>query len=110
MRDLATAYRASQFTYRHDEPATLQVITAGGVTLEPGKCVRCERCVHLGERVKPGRGPVLAYRGQSSRICPPAGSTYEETFRGFEDDFIGECPVGALVSTMQPKGEKGTKE
>ena len=96
LRDLADEYQAHQMTYKAEKKNEFQKILAGKIVFQPSKCIRCGRCVSLGKKLNPGKGPVMAYRSQSSMITPPIGMDYEQAFAGFEKEFVEECPTGAI--------------
>ena len=96
LRDLATSYHAKQYVYKAEHASECKMIPAGKIIFQPSLCIKCGRCVRLGEKLKPGCGPVLAFRSQNLIIRPPLGKDYQEVFSGFEKEFVQECPTGAL--------------
>ncbi len=102
LRELADRFQARQFTFRNENPEPFQIINTGKIVFEPTKCVRCGRCVSLGKILKPDQGPIMSNRGKHTRVTPPFGMNYQEIFSGFEQEFIDECPTGALHSPAEP--------
>lgn len=96
LRDLATQYHAKQHTYKAQQVSEYQVITAEKMIFHPSLCIKCGRCVQLAEKLKPGHGPVLAFRAQQLILSPPFGKQYQDAFCGFEQELAHECPTGAL--------------
>lgn len=96
LRDLATRYGAGQGSYKNPAPDFYQVILAGDIIFEPTKCVRCGRCVRLGEMLASGRGPVMAFRGKKTMIAAPFDQGFTSVFVGHEEAFAQECPTGAI--------------
>ncbi|MCP4755075.1 MAG: hypothetical protein GY866_29705 [Proteobacteria bacterium] len=96
LRELATRFRARQDAFKNRQPEPFQIVAAGKIAFEPTKCVRCGRCVSLGAVLKPGQGPVMANRGKNTIIAPPFGMDFGDIFTGFEQEFVDECPTGAL--------------
>lgn len=103
LRYAATILDAKQKAFRNDNPPTFKLVDAGKIIFEPGKCILCGRCVRLGEQLKPGTGPVVAFRGPKAIISPPFGMEYKDLFEGFEEDFVRECPTGALYIRWDSK-------
>lgn len=106
LRDLATEYEAKQRVYKNDHPPVLTAIDAGEIIFTAAKCVKCGRCVRIGEKLKPGHGPVMAFRGALSKITPPIGAEYKDAFAGFAKEFSDECPTGALALKTKQKEEE----
>lgn len=101
LRELATHFQVYRPAFKNENPEPFQIIDAGKIVFEPTKCVRCSRCVSLGEILKPDQGPVMVNRGKHTIIAPPFGMNYQDIFAGFEQEFIDECPTGALYSPVK---------
>lgn len=106
LRDLATALAAQQHRYKADSLPDPVLLISGTIIFNSGKCIKCERCVELGRRLKPGSGPVTTGRGSNSLIAPPLGIDFSAAFAGFEARFILECPTGALSEPGSKRKKK----
>jgi predicted molibdopterin-dependent oxidoreductase YjgC len=96
LRTVASETKAQQHRFSGAYfPAPILFI---GETLlfQPGKCIRCLRCIALGDRLNPGHGPVMTGRGRSTIPDGPIGKNLSQAFRGHEDAFCAECPTGAI--------------
>lgn len=98
LRNLSDEYGADQKTYscgdrRHVE----RVREHASVVYEPGKCIKCGRCVHITERA--GEDPGLAFlgRGLDVRVGVPFGGSMEQAMTTTADECVMECPTGALA-------------
>ncbi|MBF0409032.1 MAG: (2Fe-2S)-binding protein [Candidatus Riflebacteria bacterium] len=96
LRNLASDMNAKQNRFRDEQPELMLPKRAGLITFYPGKCIRCHRCVELGKTLKPGKGPVMIGRGKTTTVDSPLNISLESAFSGFEEQFIDECPTGAL--------------
>ncbi len=100
LRDLAWEHGAKQQAFAGDKQPSVAPVIMGRLTFYPGKCVKCERCVELGKRINPGGGPTMSGRGFYSCVEGGFAGGRSAAFAGFEDQFIAECPVGALVYSL----------
>jgi ferredoxin len=102
LRSIATQAGARQHRFR-GEPIDLSgPIRSPQITYDPGKCVRCHRCIELGKRLKPECGPIMAGRGRHSFVEAPFQQEFGSAFAGFEPQFVAECPTGALAIPFPP--------
>lgn len=63
---------------------------------EPGKCIRCGRCVKISEAAG-DRGLAFAGRGMETRITPALGASMQEALTRSVAECITACPTGALA-------------
>lgn len=96
LRDMAFQMKANQAKFKLSDPLIMEPIFTPTIVYYPGKCIRCNRCVKLGEQLKPDKGPVMTGRGIHSRIDSPVGESFEQAFTPYEEKFIVICPTGAL--------------
>lgn len=96
LRNLASQMKAIQSKYKFSDPLILDPIITPTISYDPGKCIRCNRCVKLGERLNPGKGPIMTGRGTESRLDSPVGVSFDKAFSPNEDKYIAICPTGAL--------------
>ncbi|MBF0543079.1 MAG: (2Fe-2S)-binding protein [Candidatus Riflebacteria bacterium] len=97
LRNLATRLGASQEKFRNEETELPRPVRTDSIIFYPGKCIKCHRCIELGKRLKPGAGPVMCGRGKYSIVDAPINSSFQSAFAGFENQFVEECPTGALT-------------
>jgi len=69
----------------------------GGLSFEPGKCIRCGLCVRIAE--KGGDRPGLAFTGRGSdvRVRAPFGADIGAALAVTAAECVARCPTGALV-------------
>ena len=96
LRQLAKDLGAKRTTYQTDKKEPLSIEAAGLLVFERHKCIKCGRCLRLGDELKAADGPTLAFRGRKTSIIPPIGSDFEKAFEGFEQEFVEVCPAGAI--------------
>jgi hypothetical protein len=103
LRDLADRLKARRNAFPADPSALLIPVRRDTIVFDPGKCIKCHRCVELGKQLKPAAGPVMSGRGKDSIIAPPLNADFAAAFAGCEEDFIAECPTGALGRNQKKK-------
>jgi ferredoxin len=87
----------------------------GGVTFEPGKCIRCGICVKLTELGGEPLGLAFIGRGFQAHIAAPFNHPFEEGLLRTAEECVRHCPTGALVHrtelypSFQPAGERNTR-
>ena len=97
LRQVATELSAKRKAYQTNKKEPLSIEAAGLLVFEKHKCIKCGRCLRLGDELKPEDGPTIAFRGQQTCILPPLGSDFEKAFAGCEKEFVKVCPVGAIA-------------
>jgi predicted molibdopterin-dependent oxidoreductase YjgC len=105
LRQLASEYDAKQQRFGKSS-VKFDRIYYGEVGYEVGKCVKCGNCIAVGERLKPGQGPVFSDRGARLTVSAPFGVDKNELFKGITDECIKVCPTGALfrkAAKLQPR-------
>lgn len=95
LRQLATEYKASQRRFGASHVGFKRVYY-GIIGYESGKCVKCGNCVAIGDKINPGRGPVLCDRGAGLHIAAPFGVEPDKVFEGIGEQCVKACPTGAL--------------
>jgi predicted molibdopterin-dependent oxidoreductase YjgC len=98
LRKAAFKVQARQHHFAAPNESRFKPIFAEKIIYFPDKCIRCNRCVELGKQLKPGNGPVMTGRGPKSVVSSSLNQNFAQAFAGFEEDFINECPTGALCS------------
>ena len=73
--------------------------TPGGITFEPGKCIRCGRCIEIIKRDPDAAGLTFVGRGFDVILSTPIGRTLDESLGRMADDCCEACPTGALVKS-----------
>ena len=95
LRQLATEYDAKQQRFGKSSTEFKRTYF-GEIGYEVGKCLKCGNCIAVGERLKPGSGPVFSDRGQALTVTAPFGIDKADLFKDIADDCIKVCPTGAL--------------
>ncbi len=95
LRQLATEYNAKQQQFGKSS-VKFDRVYYGEVGYEVGKCIKCGNCIAVGERLKPGQGPVFKDRGAKLSVSAPFGVDKDKLFDNIADECIKVCPTGAL--------------
>ncbi len=104
LRDVAEATGAQQRHFSGRQRTPFGRPDAGPLlSVEPGKCIRCGRCVALSAE---GDGPRLCFlgRGLELRVAPPPGHGLREILEPRAAAFAAACPTGA-ISLRRGAGE-----
>jgi NADH dehydrogenase/NADH:ubiquinone oxidoreductase subunit G len=67
------------------------------VVLEPGKCVKCGRCIRIGAARKEPLGLAFIGRGFEMTIGVPFGRPLSEALTVTAAECVAACPTGALA-------------
>ena len=98
LRGLADDMQADGRRFPRDGAAPLERARgAGGLSLEPGKCIRCGICIRIAE--KGGDRPGLAFtgRGTDARVSVPFGGDIGAALPATAAECVACCPTGALA-------------
>jgi len=68
-----------------------------GVVFEPGKCIRCGRCVRITEKAGEPLGLTFIGRGFDIRVGTPFDAPLEEALHATAAQCVDACPTGALA-------------
>jgi len=69
----------------------------GGLSFEPGKCVRCGICVRVAERGGDRPGLAFTGRGAEARVRVPFGGDIGGALPATASECVARCPTGALA-------------
>ena len=78
---------------RPDGPRVL----GGGVSFEPGKCIRCGICVRIAERGHDRPGLGFSGRGFDLRVKVPFNDDIGAALPATQRECVRRCPTGALA-------------
>jgi predicted molibdopterin-dependent oxidoreductase YjgC len=97
LRALAEEYGARQRRYPIDERPTLSKALFGQrLIMEPGKCIKCGRCVRICEAAGVREGLAFLDRGLEVRVAVPFGGDLAAAPDNVLAECIRACPTGAL--------------
>ena len=98
LRRCAADYSARQQRYK---PATRkdleQVRQHVAVIYEPGKCIRCGRCVQITARAREPLGLAFVGRGFDVRVAVPFAEPLSEALTTVAAECVNACPTAALA-------------
>jgi NADH dehydrogenase/NADH:ubiquinone oxidoreductase subunit G len=98
LKKLARDYHANQHRYPDKSRQVIPLkVDYGRVIFDPGKCIKCCRCVHISERSGIRFGPALLGRGYNGHIGIPFGQSLDQGFDEIALECVNLCPTGALV-------------
>lgn len=102
LRRLAEEYGADPRHYHHTRRHEVHRSSLSGEILhEPGKCIRCGRCVRLAKKHGAPHGMAFFGRGADLRIMPPFNQSVERALGETADQCVEKCPTGALCDLRE---------
>jgi predicted molibdopterin-dependent oxidoreductase YjgC len=75
------------------------------ILFEPGKCIRCSRCVRLCAEAGEPWGLTEIHRGHETVIAPPLGRRLAEALTVAGSACVEACPTGALAWKQKPEAQ-----
>ncbi|MCK5845136.1 MAG: FAD-dependent oxidoreductase, partial [Victivallales bacterium] len=91
------AERLHRASRRKDERRKFTRIFDGDIVFEPGKCVKCGRCVAICVKCAEKLGAAFINRGLEMEIAFPPGVSPKEGLGGAAVECAAACPTGAIV-------------
>lgn len=108
LRDLSGAYGANQQTFRcADRVPFTQVRQHAGILFEPGKCIKCGKCVRIAKESGEELGLTFIGRGFDVRIGVPLNASLADGLRVAASACVDACPTGALAYRDASSGQPG---
>jgi ferredoxin len=98
LRALADELETDSRRFAGDAAALFERIRGeGGISFEPGKCIRCGICVRVAEQGGDRPGLAFSGRGAGIRVRVPFGGDIGTALRGTAAECVVRCPTGALA-------------
>ena len=100
LRELADEFSASQkkrASRRKEERRPFKRVFDGDIVFEPGKCVKCGRCMAICARFEEKNGPVFLNRGYDTEIAFPFAVSPKKGLGSALCECVETCPTGAMV-------------
>jgi len=98
LRKYAQEYQIDQQTFPAEERKKVQLIRYGQtVIFEPGKCIKCRRCVKITQQANEKYGLAFSGRGFNLQITVPLEGPLNEALQTTADECVAVCPTGALA-------------
>lgn len=98
LRDYAEAYGAKQKTFRCDDRLRFnQVRQHAGILFEPGKCIKCGKCVRIAAEAGEELGLTFIGRGFTVRVGAPLDASLADGLKTAASACVDACPTGALA-------------
>ncbi len=72
------------------------------IVFEPGKCIKCGRCIRIAERANEPLGIAFTGRGYPTRITVPFGESLAAGLSRAALECVTACPTGALARRDRP--------
>ncbi|MCX7031068.1 MAG: 2Fe-2S iron-sulfur cluster-binding protein [Spirochaetes bacterium] len=109
LRRLADELGADARRYAGTESRRIELVAGGsGLSLEPGKCIKCGICVRIAEAAGDRPGLSFSGRGPEARVRVPFGDDIGRALPSSAAACVAACPTGAL--TWDTAGRKGARE
>jgi ferredoxin len=80
---------------------------SSGLSLEPGKCIRCGTCVRIAEAAGDRPGLAFSGRGPALRVRVPFGDALDTALPTSAAACVAACPTGALAWDTARRKEAG---
>ena len=98
LRDRADDLGGDTRRYVMPETRSIEILaTSAGLSFEPGKCIRCGRCVRIAEAAGDRPGLAFSGRGPTLRVRVPFGDPLEDALPISAAACVAACPTGALA-------------
>jgi len=106
LRKFATEYEADQQAYPALERKKIQLVGYGKtVIFEPGKCIKCRRCVKITQQSNDDFGLAFSGRGFNLQVKVPLGESQQDALKTTAIECVTACPTGALAFLDQEENE-----
>lgn len=102
LRQVAIEYNADPRRYKVPRRELVRQRTPGGIVFEPGKCIRCGRCIEIIKQDPNASGLTFSGRGFDVILSTPINRTLDESLGRMADACCEACPTGALVKSSRP--------
>jgi len=102
LRILATECHASPTAWEGARPRFERDTTHPLVTFEPGKCIKCGRCIAISRERKESLGLASIGRGFQVKVGVPFTGAIRDGLREAALECAEACPTGALAPQRGP--------
>ncbi|MEW6358980.1 MAG: FAD-dependent oxidoreductase [Planctomycetota bacterium] len=93
----AMEYEANPHAFAGERPTFEREATHEDVVYEPGKCIKCGRCILIAEEFQEPLGLTHIGRGFRVRVGVPFGETLKAGLTKAAQACVAACPTGALA-------------
>jgi formate dehydrogenase major subunit len=107
LRILATDHEASPTAYGGEKPPFERDGTHELIDYEPGKCIKCGRCISIAEEMKEPLGLSYISRGFRVKVGIPFTGAMRDGLRKAALRCADACPTGALARKRHPAPSSG---
>jgi len=104
LRDYSYLFAGNQKRFKINERNSIKrIIQNSNVIFEPGKCVKCNRCVKITEKSGEEFGLTMINRGFDIKIATPFNESMSHSLQKVVDKVVNSCPTGALSFITEDK-------
>jgi ferredoxin len=98
LRTHSTQYQARASRYKSPERKPLRIINSHPFVLyEPGKCIKCGRCVRITAAKREPLGLTFIGRGFDIEVGVPFNQALSKALTHTAEECVKSCPTGALA-------------
>jgi ferredoxin len=98
LRDCATRSSAKASRYKSAERKPVRIISSHpSVVYEPGKCIKCGRCVRITRAKREALGLTFIGRGFNIEVGVPFNQSLRKAMTATAAECVRSCPTGALA-------------
>jgi formate dehydrogenase major subunit len=102
LRIRSTVHGASPTAYGGEKPPFERDTTHELIDYEPGKCIKCGRCISIAEEMKEPLGLSYISRGFRVKVGVPFTGAMKDSLRNAALRCADACPTGALAKKRHP--------
>jgi len=97
LREMATEFDARQRTWQGEKKRFRQITEHEQIIFEPGKCIKCGRCIQTAQIEGEQFGLSFQGRGFDAEVVVPLDKSFVFALTKAASKYVEICPTGALA-------------